>query len=623
METRKLKILAIDDNADNLTVLKAVVREVLPGTEVITALNGRKGIELARTEDPDVILLDIVMPDLDGFEVCRIMKRDKRLQMIPVLFLTVIKTDRAIRVRAIEAGAEAFLSKPIDETELMAQVQAMAKIKAGNVSQRQKQERLETQVKASEERYMSIFDQSPFGIAAVDSLTRRFKNINSKFAEIMGRRIEEMPNIDWLSVTHPDDIQQNLDYLTLFNAGEIDGYSMDKRFIRPDGSLVWANITVTRLKVEDSSPTHLCMAIDITEKKEREQKIEYISYHDVLTGLYNRAFFEEEIGRLDSEPNLPLSTITGDINGLKLINDTLGHEEGDRLLVEMAKILKECCRNEDIIARVGGDEFSILLPRTSSEEARAIIDHIYAKCKEYKDKTDKDTNFLSISLGCATKTATSEPFSSISKMAEDHMYRRKLLEQKSFHSSLISSMRTTLFEKSHETEEHAARLVDLSKSLGRVLGLREEQLSELELLSTLHDIGKISIDDQILTKPDKLVDKEWQEIRKHPAIGYRIAMASPELQSVADYILCHHERWDGKGYPQGLSGRDIPVLSRILTVVDAYDAMTEDRPYRKAMPVKQAVIEIENNSGSQFDPEIADLFVAMIRAVNRQDCADQ
>ena len=135
---------------------------------------------------------------------------------------------------------------------------------------------------------------------------------------------------------------------------------------------------------------------------------------------------------------------------------------------------------------------------------------------------------------------------------------------------------------------------------------------ELELLSMLHDIGKIGVDDSILTKFDTLTDAEWREMKKHPEIGYRIAMAAPELKHIAEYILCHHERWDGKGYPQGLTGEEIPVLSRIIAVVDSYDAMTHDRAYRKAISAEDAKTEILNNAGTQFDPKIAKVFVDKI-----------
>jgi len=381
----------------------------------------------------------------------------------------------------------------------------------------------------------------------------------------------------------------------------------------PDGSKVYLDTLKTPFYDFDGNVLGLIgISRDITERKKKEKEIIYLNYHDVLTGLYNRTFFDEERKRLDTKHQLPLSVIIGDINGLKLINDAFGHAEGDKLLVAISKILRSCCRAEDIIARTGGDEFSILLPITNGNSAKTIYDRIKKICEEYATKSDKEVYYPSISLGYSTKTEEDEPLDTVMKVAEENMYRRKLLEHKSLHSSIISSIKTTMFEKSNETEEHAERLAILSKKLGQALNLSEEELVALELVSTLHDIGKISIDQNILTKPGPLSADEWVEMKKHPEVGFRIAQTVPELKNISEYILCHHERWDGSGYPQGLIGKYIPLLSRILAVVDSYDAMTQDRFYRKALSRDAAIAEIKAQSGTQFDPEVARIFVEKV-----------
>lgn len=271
-----------------------------------------------------------------------------------------------------------------------------------------------------------------------------------------------------------------------------------------------------------------------------------------------------------------------------------------------------CASPEYIVARTGGDEFSILLPRCDDKTALSVVEKINSACECYSTSADKETYFASISLGYATKTVCEESINKVIKAAEDFMYRKKLLEHKSLHSSIIYSIRATLYEKSHETEKHAERLAKLSKMLGSILGLSDKEMDELELLSMLHDIGKIGIDDSILTKSTSLTDDEWHEMKKHSEIGYRIAIAAPELRHIGEYILCHHERWDGTGYPQGLSEKEIPILSRIISIVDSYDAMTNDRVYRKAITKEQAKAEILANAGAQFDPEIAKLFVEKV-----------
>lgn len=351
---------------------------------------------------------------------------------------------------------------------------------------------------------------------------------------------------------------------------------------------------------------------DITERKNREDTIRYLSYHDALTGIYNRAYFQEATEFLDRAEHLPLSVIVCDVNGMKLINDAFGHTEGDKLLKEIADILMQCSRKEDIVTRIGGDEFSILMPHTTNNTAREVVEHIRAMCEQRRRNQTKEVIYTDIALGFATRNELSESLDKTFILAEDLMYRRKLLEHKSLHSNILGSIKSTMFEKSNETEEHAERLAELSKKLGKVMRLTEEKLDELELVSTLHDLGKIGIDKNILTKPGKLSDAEWREIKKHPEIGFRIANSTPELRHIAEYILCHHERWDGTGYPLGLSETDIPLISRIIAVVDTYDAMTQDRAYRKALSVEEATKEILDQAGTQFDPDIVKIFVEKV-----------
>ena len=354
------------------------------------------------------------------------------------------------------------------------------------------------------------------------------------------------------------------------------------------------------------------LVIDITDQKKKQKEIEYLSYHDNLTGLYNRIYFDRAREKYDNPEYLPLSLIVGDINGLKLLNDALGHQEGDALIIRTANVLQSCCQKDHVLARTGGDEFSILMPKTDSIRANAILKRIQRACEEYNKQIRNEVFQINLALGFATKTSETEPYSKIRKIAEDYMYKRKLLERKSSHSAIISSIKSTVYARSQETEEHAERMQRLSRLVGLRLNLSEVELDELALLAALHDIGKVGIDDNILKKPGMLTAEEWIEMKKHPELGYRIAMASPELMSIANYILCHHERWDGKGYPQGLKGKQIPLFSRIIAIIDAYDAMTENRPYRDAMSHEEALEEIRLNAGTQFDPEAARIFIEVM-----------
>jgi len=354
-----------------------------------------------------------------------------------------------------------------------------------------------------------------------------------------------------------------------------------------------------------SMPLKVKNAIELMKKTEG---VSYLSYHDVLTGLYNRRFYEEEINRMNTEKNLPISIIMGDINGLKLVNDAFGHAKGDKLLKVAAATIQGMCRMDDIVARWGGDEFIILLPNTKKAEAAEIVKRIKDL---YSQKQVKGIDG-SISFGWDTKGNVDEDIIKVLKNAEDYMYRNKTLEQESVRSNMINAIITTLHEKNPREERHSNRVSEICQKIGSVLGLSEIEVHKLKVGGLLHDIGKIAIEEGILNKPGKLTAQEWDEIKRHPEIGYRILSSSHEMLDVTECILSHHEKWDGTGYPKGLKGEEIPRIARIIGLADSYDAMTSERSYRKALSEEVVLREIRENAGIHFDPEIARIFVEKV-----------
>jgi diguanylate cyclase (GGDEF)-like protein/PAS domain S-box-containing protein len=339
---------------------------------------------------------------------------------------------------------------------------------------------------------------------------------------------------------------------------------------------------------------------DNTEKKEKQEKIQYLSCHDQLTGLYNRHYFEEELKRLDVDRNLPFTIAMVDVNGLKLTNDAFGHEAGDLLLKSVATVLKNECRTDDIISRVGGDEFVILLPKTSDDEAELIVKRIYKAIDQQK----VDNVIVSVSIGWETKENTLENIKEVYAKAEDYMYRKKITESQSMRNQTIKVIMHTLHETNSREKVHSERVSKLSRKIGEAMKMDDEMLKELEIAGLMHDIGKIAINNNILNKPGKLTQTEYDEIKKHPEISYHILKSADVYIKLAEYVLSHHERWDGKGYPRGISGEDIPFVARIITVADAYEAMTANRPYKEPFTHEEAIMELKRCSGTQFDPDI-------------------
>jgi len=467
---------------------------------------------------------------------------------------------------------------------------------------------VEQEVTRQKIQFESLFKNSPNAVVMFDS-QHHIIEINDSFKalfkfdikEIYGKNLDDIINIE----SNLEDAKSMTQ--ALFNGDEV--YFETVRYDKYKNP-----IEVEVMGVPMTYEGHLTggfgIYIDISVRLERERYLKYVGTHDNLTELFDRVYFEKYLNKLEEDKVRPVGIIIIDINGLKLINDAFGMNTGDLLLKETAKIVRNIDYKYDnnsqaTVSRIGGDEFSVVITNANSQTMEEVTRCIIDESKQVRINELE----LSLSLGWAISEDIKLDLHSVYKIAEDSMYQHKLTENPSIRSRTIDTIMSTLHEKSPREEAHSQRVSLLCFEMGQELSLPVRDVNQLKTMGLLHDLGKIAIDDKILNKKGQLTTVEYEDIKKHPEIGYRILSSVNELSDMATNVLFHHERWDGKGYPRGLKGEEIPYLSRIISIADAYDAMTSNRSYREALSEEEAISEILKNSGSQFDPELAPIFV--------------
>lgn len=443
----------------------------------------------------------------------------------------------------------------------------------------------------SNQAYHIFFSQAPIGMFHFD-LQGHITSCNQAFARIMGANSDKLIGLNLLDL--PD--QQVLEAVKKVLSGE-KGFFTGSYQTFISGKLLYLKAQFQPIYKGTAVIGGVAMMEDLTELISAERSLEYLFRHDSLTGLYNRSYFENAVKQLRVGPGSKAAVLVCDIDGLRIINTTRGEQSGDDTLVTVAGLLAEALQTDAITARIGGDEFAVYISPCQEEE----VDRLMARFSVLLDKYNSHTDHpLSISMGAALGSAE-DTLSDLLQKAVRQMLREKLYRPSTSQNSLVRTLMSCLEARDVVTEGHSQRIHHLVSSMGKRLQLASARLVDLRLLAEFHDVGKIGIPDKILFKPGPLDDEETRLMRKHTEIGYRIAMQSNELAPIGHLILKHHEWWNGQGYPLGIAGENIPLECRIISIADAYDAMTSDRPYRKAFTRSEALQELARGAGSQFD----------------------
>ena len=472
-----------------------------------------------------------------------------------------------------------------------------------------KRKRLEEDLSETNEKFITIFEKSPVAIEFYDVNGCHMYSNEAALAlygvlnppELKGQELFKNPNLDKKLVDRllkHESVNVEIEY-DFNKVKKHNTYQTSK-----SGKMI-LKLSVTPLMNQGKLSGYILHSEDMTKERKEQKEIEYLSYHDYLTGIYNRRYFVMSYQKYIMQQSFPLGVMMIDINGLKIINDAYGHLYGDIAIKRVAGVLSEIFGKYNVVSRIGGDEFAVLVPHKGPLEMQS-----------YKEKIIHEINLiqvgnieLSLAIGYEVLYDDTKDIDDILSQAENYLYRHKVTVGASVRNHAIKAILNTLTDKYEDEKIHSKRVSDLCRRIGFKLGLHQEDVNLLELAGMYHDIGKISIPDAILNKPAKLTNEEFEIIKTHTLVGYQILKAADEYSSLAEYALSHHERWDGKGYPKGLMGHEIPLFSRIICLADSFEAMTADRPYRKGMSIDQAIEELKRCSGGQFDPELVQVFL--------------
>ncbi len=618
-QSADFRILVADGEADNRLKLRCVLER--EGYTVAEAGSGEEVLARYPSFKPQLILLEAILPGLNGYKTCAKLKTEIEAGLTTVIMISVLEDDKSIDL-AFEAGAVDFFPKPFNWSLIRHRIK---KIKNSFLVQDNTQlcHQLDVVRQASEQRLADIINFLPDATFVVD---REGKVItwNKAIEVLTGVPAQKMlgkgkyeyaipfygkrrPMLVDLLLRANEEAEKNYAFLQKEENWVIGETSVPN--LQGKQMIIWAK--ASRLYDQDGNVYGAIESIrDISQNKRTDQHLAQISLRDSLTNLYTRAYFLEELNRYEHQKFTPLGIIMITVDGLRFINDTVGYDAGDVLLLAATNVFKKCFNEEDIIARVGGNDFAILFPSNSRSDLERLRRRINETAEDYNRAGHK--LLLSVSIGLTFRGSAAKSMLTLFQEAENSMSYEKIQKAEKTRSLIVKKLSQTFESLYFMAEGHGDRVKRLVGRVATALRLPEVSVNELQMLAKYHDLGKVGVPEGIILKRGLLSPEERVIVQKHSEIGHRLALAAPDLVPIADYILKHHEWWNGEGYPLGLKGEETPLACRILAIADAYDAMTNSRPFREPKTSAQALRELKKCAGTQFDPQLVEVFLEVI-----------
>lgn len=597
-------ILLVDDEPANLETLERLLRPL--GHRLLQAANGLEALSIAAQTPPDLVLLDVMMPGLDGYAVCRRMREDRRLADVPIVMLTALDDQKA-RIEAFNAGADDCVSKPYDRYELRARVATITRLNRSR------------QLHAERTKLQAIIDRAPHGIVIAGS-DAQVRLANPTVLRLIGACVGHDDSRRSVADLFEPSSGQSMALIAQALDRPDDTITTEGLLKRLDGSTIPVELAASAVPWEHDTAVQLVIR-DIRDRKASERRIERQLRHlatlrDVdlavsasvdrdamfsvlLRELHRQATADGVVVYLvDDDGHLALSASIGfaapppppatpaPACDLSALIGLLTPEARD---VRARELENGRFSQVDAVPLLAGTRVTGLL-----EVARVTAD----------DDSSEWVDFLS-ALGSSLSVAIEKT------RLIDHL-RRTADELREAYDRTLEGWVLALDLRDKETEGHTLRVTGLTVRLAAAMGFEGDRLEHIRRGALLHDIGKIGIPDRILLKPGPLDREERALMEKHPVYAYQMLAPIPYLAPALDIPYCHHERWDGTGYPRGLKGEAIPLPARLFALVDVWDALTSDRPYRAAWTPERTLAHIRAQSGTHFDPPVVEVFCALV-----------